>query len=56
MIEKCPFCGEKARKRIGIGGMPFFECINKKCACIVSFKGTARSAEAAEERWNRRES
>lgn len=54
-MKGCPFCGGRVGKRRGIGGIPFFECTNKECACVVSFKGTEKSVKAAEGRWNRRE-
>ncbi len=60
MIKKlrhCPFCGAVIRKRIGFGGIQFYECTDKKnCGAIVSFDSDACAAnpEKADENWNRR--
>lgn len=55
MMRTCPFCGEAVKTKRGIMGIPFFECQNRECACIVSFRGTEKNPKAAEERWNKRE-
>lgn len=43
-MEMCPFCGEKMRKQIGMGGITFFYCGNSDCGAIVSFKGNRKLA------------
>ena len=55
MRKKCPFCKGKVLEVRGVGGLTFFECTNRGCACIVSFKGTEKRKRLAEKRWDRRE-
>lgn len=59
-LKPCPFCGEKMRKQIGVGGITFFYCENSDCGAIVSFNGSRKlapgvwQAEDPAENFNRR--
>lgn len=51
--KSCPFCGKKVNSVKGYGGIQFFECTNKRCGAMVSFrKYTGGKSEL--EKWNGR--
>lgn len=41
-LKACPFCGKPIVKRIGLGGITYFECKNAECRAIVSFGGSKK--------------
>lgn len=53
-LKRCPFCGGKVRRVIGIMGLNFFRC--KKCGAVVSFDNDYYNTHQNEaiEAWNRR--
>lgn len=52
-LKPCPFCREEANMKKGFGGMTFFECTNKDCGAIISFREYVKG-KTQEQRWNRR--
>ena len=36
-LEPCPFCGGEIIRILGVGGVNFFKCQNRKCGATVSF-------------------
>ena len=55
-LKKCPFCGDEIGIKIGLGGLRFFKCKNKKCGAIVSFDNDYCNnyPEKSVERFNKR--
>lgn len=50
-LNPCPFCGSKVNFIQGFGGIPFFECANKKCGATVSFRCYYRDKTEIQ-KWN----
>ena len=54
-IKPCPFCGAYTRTYIGIGKIRYFECTNKKCGAMISFREYEKS-QSDMEKWDKRQS
>lgn len=52
-LKRCPFCGKEVDTEIGIGGIRFFNCTNKRCGAMVSFRNYIKGRLEAE-KWNSR--
>ena len=51
--KSCPFCGKKVNSVKGYGGIQFFECTNKRCGAMVSFRKYI-DGKSEVEKWNER--
>lgn len=52
-LKRCPFCGKEVETEIGVGGIRFFNCTNKRCGAMVSFRNYIKGRSETE-KWNGR--
>lgn len=52
-LNPCPFCGGKVNQKKGLGGIIFFECTNKNCGAMISFRQYYRG-RTERDKYNRR--
>ena len=52
-LKTYPFCGKKVNSVKGYGGIQFFECTNKRCGAMVSFRKYIEGKSEIE-KWNGR--
>lgn len=52
-LKTCPFCGKRVKSVKGFGGIQFFECTNKRCGAMVSFRKYIEGKTEIE-KWNGR--
>lgn len=52
-LKRCPFCGKEVETERGIGGIRLFNCTNKRCGAMVSFRDYIKGRSETE-KWNGR--
>lgn len=52
-LKACPFCGKRVNSVKGYGGIQFFECTNKRCGAMISFRKYIEGKSEIE-KWNGR--
>ena len=52
-LKRCPFCGKEVILTEGIGKIRFFECTNRRCGAMVSFRNYIKGRSETE-KWNGR--
>ncbi len=52
-LKRCPFCGKEVETEIGVGRIRFFNCTNKRCGAMVSFRNYIKGRSETE-KWNGR--